>query len=100
MFRSSNEPFVRRRPAGLIDPKDPLASFEGRKGALLNVYSAGDGSLLKSIPLASVPAFDGMIATNGRIYMATNDGKLLCMAGRKKGHVYLSRKDETIAKQF
>jgi hypothetical protein len=67
----------------VIDPEDPLASFEGRKGSLLNVYSAKDGSLLKSTPLASAPAFDGMIAANGRIYMATNNGKLLCMAARK-----------------
>jgi outer membrane protein assembly factor BamB/SAM-dependent methyltransferase len=67
----------------VIDPEDPLASFEGRKGSLLNVYSARDGSLLKSTPLASAPAFDGMIAANGRIYMATNNGKLLCMAARK-----------------
>jgi len=67
----------------VIDPEDPLASFEGRNGSLLNVYSARDGSLLKSTPLASVPAFDGMIAANGWIYMATNDGKLLCMAGKK-----------------
>lgn len=70
----------------VIDSKDPLASFEGRKGSLLNVYSSKDGSLLKSIPLASAPAFDGMIAANGRIYMATNDSKLLCMADKKFGH--------------
>lgn len=84
----------------VIDPDDPLASFEGRKGSLLNVYSAGDGSLLKSTQLASAPAFDGMIAAKGRIYMATNNGKLLCMAGKKQGKVRLSRQDETIAKQF
>lgn len=67
----------------VIDPEDPLASFEGRNGSLLNMYSASDGTLLKSITLASVPAFDGMIAANGRIYMATNDSKLICMAGKK-----------------
>jgi outer membrane protein assembly factor BamB/SAM-dependent methyltransferase len=67
----------------VIDPEDPLASFEGRNGSLLNVYSANDGSLLKSISLTSVPTFDGMIAANGRIYMATNDSKLICIASRK-----------------
>jgi len=65
----------------VVDPDDPLASFEGRKGSLLNVYSARDGSLLKSTPLASVPAFDGLIAARGRLYMTTRDGKVLCMAG-------------------
>ncbi|NIP28467.1 MAG: hypothetical protein GWO10_31595 [candidate division Zixibacteria bacterium] len=84
----------------VIDPRDRLASFEGRKGSLLNVYSARDGSLLKSTQLTSSPAFDGMIAANGRIYMATNDGKLICMAGRKKGHVYLPRQDGITEKQL
>jgi len=68
----------------VIDPADPLASFEGRKGALLNVYSAEDGTLLKSTPLASVPAFDGMIAANNRLYMVTQDGRLICMAGNEQ----------------
>ncbi len=67
----------------VIDPEDPLASFEGRKGALLNLYSAQDGTLLKSTALTSVPAFDGMVAANHRLYMTTQDGKLLCMAGRQ-----------------
>jgi outer membrane protein assembly factor BamB len=67
----------------IIDPDDPLASFEGRKGALLDVYSAKDGSLLKSTPLESVPAFDGMIAANSRIYLTTSDAKLICMTGDK-----------------
>jgi outer membrane protein assembly factor BamB len=65
----------------VIDPVDPLASFEGRKGALLNVYSAQTGRLLKSTALASVPAFDGMVAAHNKLYIVTQDGKLICMAG-------------------
>lgn len=65
----------------LVEPQDPLASFEGRRGALLNVYSAQDGTLLKSMPLTSTPAFDGMIAARNRLYLTTEDGRLLCMAG-------------------
>ena len=67
----------------VVDPVDPLASFEGRKGALLNVYSAQDGRLLKSSPMATVPAFDGMIAAHNRLYIVTEDGKLICMGGDK-----------------
>jgi len=66
----------------VVDADDPLASFEGRKGSLLNVYAAQDGSLLKSTTLKSVPAFDGLIAAKGRLYMTTKDGKVLCMAGQ------------------
>ena len=40
----------------VVDEKDPLAAFEGRKGGLLQVFSAADGSLLNSYSLSSVPA--------------------------------------------
>ncbi len=62
----------------VVDPEDPLASFEGRQGALLQVLAAKDGSLLKSYPLASPPAFDGMSAAGGRLYLATGDGRMIC----------------------
>jgi hypothetical protein len=64
----------------VVDEKDPLAAFEGRKGGLLQVFSAVDGSLLKSQPLSSMPAFDGLCAAGGRLYLATRDAKLICFA--------------------
>ena len=67
----------------VLDPKDPMAAFEGRKGARLQVFSAKDGAPLTSMALPSAPAFDGMIAANGRLYIVTNDGKLLCLSGKK-----------------
>ena len=63
----------------VVDPADPLAAFEGRRGALLQVFSTTDGSLAKSYPLASLPAFDGLSAAAGRLYLATRDGKLICL---------------------
>ena len=63
----------------VVDPKDPFAAFEGRKGAVLQVFSATDGSLLKSRRLSSPPAFDGMSAALGRLYLATRDGKVICL---------------------
>jgi len=62
-----------------LDPKDPLAAFEGRAGALLQVFSAKDGSLVKSHSLSSLPAFDGLSAAGGRLYLATVDGKVICL---------------------
>ncbi len=62
----------------VLDPADPLAAFEGRSGAMLNVFSAQDGSLLKSHKLSSLPAFDGLSAAGGRLYLATGDGKVIC----------------------
>jgi len=65
----------------ILDPKDPLAAFEGRQGVLLQVFSADDGSLLKSRALSSQPAFDGLSAAGGRLYLATRDGKVICFDG-------------------
>ena len=65
----------------VLDPQDRLAAFEGRKGAQLQVFAANDGSLLKSYELSSLPAFDGLSAGGGRLYLATGDGKVLCFGG-------------------
>jgi len=62
----------------VLDPDDPLSAFEGRQGALLEVFSAKDGSLLESQPLPSLPAFDGLSAAGGRLYLSTLDGKIIC----------------------
>lgn len=67
----------------VIDPEDPTAAFEGRKGALLQVFSTKDGSLVKSQSLRSPPAFDGLSAAHGRLYLATLDGKVICFGKRR-----------------
>jgi outer membrane protein assembly factor BamB len=65
-------------PPDKVVAGDPLAAFEGRAGAVLQVFSAEDGSLVKSLELPSPPAFDGMSAAGGRLYLATRDGKVIC----------------------
>jgi len=68
-----------------VDPDDPAAAFEGRQGASLQVFSTKDGSLVKSQRLSSLPAFDGLSAAGGRLYLATRNGKVICFgeAARK-----------------
>ena len=66
--------------ADVVVEGDPYAAFEGRKGAVLQVFSTKDGSQIGSHSLTSPPAFDGMAAANGRLYLATQDGKVLCMS--------------------
>ncbi len=68
-------------PPEAIDPDDPLATFEGRKGARLWVVSAENGHKVKEYELDAPPAWDGMAAAYGRLYMATRDGRVLCMGG-------------------
>ena len=65
----------------VLDPDDPLSAFEGRQGALLEVFSADDGSRLESQRLSSPPAFDGLSAAVGRLYLATGDAKVICFSG-------------------
>ncbi len=65
----------------LLDPKDPLGAFEGRQGVMLQVFSTKDGSLVNSHRLSSLPAFDGLSAAAGRLYLATSDGKVICFGG-------------------
>jgi outer membrane protein assembly factor BamB len=62
----------------VLSADDPLAAFEGRAGAELHVYSTKDGALVASYDLPSEPAFDGMSAAGDRLYLATQDGMVLC----------------------
>ncbi len=63
---------------------EPLArALESpRRGRLLAV-SAGDGTSRAATDLPGPPAFDGLIAARGRLYVSTLDGKLVCLAGKQ-----------------
>ena len=73
--------FVAGLPEEIV-PDDPLAALEGRRDARLCVLAAADGSTLAEYRLDAPPVWDGMAATAGRLYLATSDGKMLCMAGK------------------
>ncbi|MBL7133101.1 MAG: PQQ-binding-like beta-propeller repeat protein [Phycisphaerae bacterium] len=70
-------------PPDVVDSADPMAAFEGRKGAVLRAYSAADGRKLSERKLDSPPVFDGLIAANGRLYVSTSRGRVLCI-GKKQ----------------
>ncbi|MFQ6099148.1 MAG: hypothetical protein ACE5O2_15560, partial [Armatimonadota bacterium] len=69
-------------PPDVVDPKDPLGAFEGRKGGLLWALSRADGRKLAEYRLDSPPVFNGMAAAGGRLYVCMRDGRVLCMEGR------------------
>ncbi len=50
--------------------------------AVLWAVSPADGAKLAEYELDSQPVFDGMAAANGRLYLATRSGEVLCLAGR------------------
>jgi len=51
----------------------------GRTGSLF-ALAAGDGSKLAEYPLSAAPVFDGLIAANDRLYIATLDGRVQCFS--------------------
>jgi len=79
----AGETLVLAGPPDVLDPKDPLAAFEGRAGGVLWAISAKDGKRIAECKLASPPVFDGMSAADGRLYLATRDGKIVCMGKAK-----------------
>ncbi len=66
-------------PPDVIDPDDPYAALEGRKGAKLWVVCPATGKRLIERDLGTPPIFDGMAAADGRLYMACTDGSVVCM---------------------
>jgi len=65
-------------PPDVVPEDDPYASFDGRMGARLWVVAAANGEKLAEYPLDNLPAFDGLIAAGGRVYLSTKAGKLVC----------------------
>ena len=72
-------------PPDVLDPDDPYAGLEGRKGAVLVGVGAGKGNKLTELPLGAPPVFDGMIATQGRLFISLSDGSLACYTDGTQG---------------
>ena len=62
----------------VVDPDDPLAAFEGRKGGVLSVYNKADGKEMGQWEFSSPPVFHGLAAANDRLYLALQDGTVAC----------------------
>jgi outer membrane protein assembly factor BamB len=81
MVKAGETVFVAGAP-DVLDPRDPYAAFEARKGANLVAVSAQDGKKLSDISLDCPPVFDGLIAAGGRLFASLENGTLLCLAGK------------------
>jgi hypothetical protein len=70
----------------LLDPEtqrklaEQSAAFEGKRGALLVAVCRDSGEQLAAYRLDVVPRFDGLIAANGRLYMSTLGGEVICLS--------------------
>jgi len=64
----------------LVFPEDDLAkAYEGRMGGILWAASASTGEKLADYKLDAAPAWDGLAAANGSLFLATADGRIVCM---------------------
>jgi outer membrane protein assembly factor BamB len=58
------------------------AALAGQRGATLWAVSAADGQVLAQQPLEAPPRFDGLAAADGKLFLVTSDGKILCFGSR------------------
>ena len=65
-------------PPDIFASADPAGAWAGTRGGVLLAVSARDGKTLAKYDLESPPVFDGMAAANGRLYLATMDGRIVC----------------------
>jgi outer membrane protein assembly factor BamB len=74
-----------------LDNKDVLAKLaeqsellHGKEGAVLWAVSANDGKKLAQYKLDSLPVWDGMIASAGKLYLTTMNGEVACLSQKGK----------------
>jgi hypothetical protein len=70
--------FAAGPPAGDADKDE--AKGDAPAGLLVAV-AADDGAELARCRLPAEPVFDGLAAAGGRLYLATADGRVVCLAG-------------------
>jgi len=57
---------------------EQAAWLRGEHGGVMQVFSKTDGEKLAECKLDSLPAFDGLIAAAGKLYLVTQDGSVAC----------------------
>jgi outer membrane protein assembly factor BamB len=76
MWGRSNEPLFQEKMA------EQAAWLKGEHGGVMQVFSKTTGEKLAEQKLDCLPAFDGLIAANGSLYMIGADGSILCYRPR------------------
>jgi len=73
--------FVAGEPMKFDDPsfENYVAAYAGEKGGRLLAVSATDGKQIAEYRLQAAPAWDGIAAANGKLYICLADGTIQCM---------------------
>ena len=66
----------------VFPPSDLGKAYEGRAGGVLWAVSATTGEKIAELRLESPPTWDGMAVANGRLYIALQDGRVLCLGSQ------------------
>ena len=91
LFIAGPPDFIDERHA-FYHPDDPdvqaalkrqAEALEGRHGGQLWALNKADGKLTARYALDTIPVFDGMAAAGGSLYLATADGRVICLAGTR-----------------
>ena len=61
-------------------PDDPHAGYEGRKGGMIYVASAKNGSKVFELKLETPVVWDGMAAADSKLFVSTADGTIRCFS--------------------
>ena len=61
---------------------DPAKAYEGRAGGVLWAASAATGEKMAEVKLDAPPTWDGLAVANGRLFLALQDGRILCLGAK------------------
>ncbi len=61
-----------------ISKDDPHSAYEGRMGGMILVFDAEKAGKLAEVKLDSPVVWDGMSAAEGKLYVSTQSGKVVC----------------------
>ncbi|MBI5774158.1 MAG: LamG domain-containing protein, partial [Verrucomicrobia bacterium] len=77
------ERMAQKDPAILEQLKEQDEALDGKRGASLWAVSTETGKMGSELKLKSPPVWDGMSVAQGRLYVSTVDGKVLCFGKAK-----------------
>lgn len=65
----------------ILDPDQPWAAYEGKRGGILLAVSAADGKTLCELEFDGGPVHDGIAVTENAVFITTIQGRVLCFGG-------------------
>ena len=72
-------------PPDVVNPDDPLASFEGRLGGVVSVLDRNTGKKIVDIREPSPVVFNGLAAAGSRLFLSEEDGSVVCFGTAGEG---------------